>query len=123
VICGECGATVKRVCRDCQARRARNGLLLHQRRFLQTWAVKAIDLRMRDFDGVPHVELFDDPWHGYCGMALSPTGPHLATTGRRRVRELPADLCPACRRVFDQLLEQYVVGAQSSSGVSGSTGA
>jgi hypothetical protein len=102
MICGDCGRTVKRVCRDCQAARARNGMLMHQRRFLQTWAVNAIDLRVRDLDGTCHLELFDDAWHGYCGAAL-PLAP-----GRRRVRALPAELCSGCRAVFDELLSRYV---------------
>jgi hypothetical protein len=113
MICGECGATVKRVCRDCQALRARAGMLMHQRRFLQTWAVNGIDLRVRDVDGVCHLELFDDMWHGYCGHPLPLVG-----SPRRRVRVLPADLCSGCRTVLDELLTRYVVGDQSSSGAS-----
>jgi hypothetical protein len=107
VICAECGKTVKRVCRECQAVRARNGLLQHQRRFLQTWVLNQIDLRVRDFDGVTHLELFDDPWHAYCGAAL------LVVTGRRRVRSLPPDLCAGCVTVFHELLDRYVVGTRT----------
>jgi hypothetical protein len=107
VICADCGRTVKRVCRDCQAVRARNGMLMHQRRFLQTWAASAIDMRVRDFDGTTHLELFDDPWHAYCGAALP------VATGRRRVRTLPADLCTDCRAMLDQLLARYVTATDA----------
>jgi hypothetical protein len=103
--CPECGQLMKRVCRRCQAVRARNGMLLHQRRFLQTWAVGAIQLRLREFDGVTHIELFDDPWHGYCGAAL------LLGSERRRVRSMPSDICSGCRAVFDELLTRYAVTA------------
>lgn len=112
MICGDCGRTVKRVCRDCQAARARNGMLMHQRRFLQTWAVNGIDLRVRDLDGACHLELFDDPWHGYCGAALP------VASGRRRVRSLPTDLCSDCGRVFDELVGRYAGAAGSSDAIS-----
>lgn len=101
MICTECGREVKRVCRDCQAARTRQGMLQHQRRFLQTWLVGAIDLRVRIYGGVAHLELFDDRWHSYCGTAM------FDITERLRTRELPADLCPECRKIFDELLARY----------------
>jgi hypothetical protein len=104
IACADCGLPMRRVCRDCQQRRARAGLLLHQRRFLQTWAVGQIDLRLRDWDGVTHVELYDDPWHAFCGVTL------LLATGRRRTRTFPVDVCPGCRDVFDGLVARYTVG-------------
>lgn len=75
-------------------------MLLHQRRFLQTWLAGGIDLRVRPFDGVLHLELFDDRWHGYCGTEM------FAVTERRRLKELPADICPKCRTIFDELVVQ-----------------
>jgi hypothetical protein len=103
MICTECGREVKRVCRDCQRDRAYRGLLLHQRRFLQTWLAGAIELRVRTYDGALHMELFDDRWHAYCGAAM------MQYTERRRVRELPADLCPGCLKVFNELTAKAAV--------------
>jgi hypothetical protein len=65
---------------------------------LQTYAIGAIELRVRSKDGVPHVELFDDRYHGFCGVAMFEN-----PADRQKVRELPADLCADCRRVFDEL--------------------
>lgn len=99
MLCAECGREVKNVCRDCQAARTRRGMLLHQRRFIQTWIAGGIDLRVkRSRDGVLHLELFDDRWHSYCDV------PMLNVTKREKVREIPADLCPACLKVFDELV-------------------
>ena len=98
MLCTRCGREVKGVCRDCQAARARQGMLLHQRRFLQTWLAGAIDLRSRSYEGVVHLELFDDRWHGYCGA------PMFTVTERRRSRELPPDLCPECFKIFNELV-------------------
>ena len=97
MICPECGREVKLVCRNCQAARARRGMLLHQRRFLETWLAGGIDLRVRSYEGAEHLELFDDRWHGYCGTAM------FVVTERRRVRELPPDLCPECLKIFHEL--------------------
>jgi hypothetical protein len=98
--CVSCGKEVKRVCRDCQAKRARDGMLLHQRRFLQTWLAGGIELRVREYNGSPHIELFDDRWHSYCGI------PMMTLTNRRRVRELPDEVCTECREVFQGLVEK-----------------
>jgi hypothetical protein len=100
MICAECGKECKRVCRACQAARARRGMLMHQRRFLQTWLAGEIDVYVRAFDGVEHLELFDDRWHSYCGVAM------FVTTERRRARDLPADLCPECLKIFNELAAQ-----------------
>jgi hypothetical protein len=97
--CSECGRDVKLVCRFCQAARARRGLLLHQRRFLQTWLAGSIHLRVkRATDGVLHLELFDDRWHSYCDVAM------FDVTERQLVKEVPPDLCAACKTVFDELV-------------------
>lgn len=98
VICKRCGREVKTVCRACQAALAREGLLRHQRRFLQTWLAGEMDLRVRQKDDVLHLELFDDRWHAYCGAEM------FKVTERRRVREIPADLCPGCRTILDELV-------------------
>jgi hypothetical protein len=99
MICGECGRKVKgMVCRVCQAARTRRGMLQHQRRFLQTWLEGAIDLRVKRAAGALHLELFDDRWHAYCGAEM------FAVTKRDFVRELPADLCPGCLKIFDELV-------------------
>ena len=98
MICTRCGREVKRVCRDCQAAQARTGMLLHQRRFLQTWLVGEIELRVREQLGALHLELFDDRWHAYCGAAM------FTVTDRRRVREVPADLCAECLKIFNELV-------------------
>jgi hypothetical protein len=98
MICTKCGREVKRVCRDCQAAQAHRGMLLHQRRFLQTWLAGQIELRVKRKEDTVHLELFDDRWHGYCGVAM------FDVTARRLVRELPPDLCPECVRVFQELV-------------------
>lgn len=103
MICPECGQPMKRVCRACQAQRAYRGLLLHQRRYLRTWLAGAIDLRVRDFNGALHLELFDDRWHAYCGLAM------MQYTERRRVQAVPADLCPDCSKVFNELVAKAAV--------------
>jgi hypothetical protein len=88
----------KFVCEICRAERTRLGMLLHQRRFLQTWRAGSIDLRISRRDLVTHLELFDDRWHAYCGLGL------FQAAGRQFVRELPRDLCPECRAVFEEQL-------------------
>jgi hypothetical protein len=100
MICEECGKECKRVCRACQAARVRRGMLMHQRRFLQTWRAGEIAVRLRAFDGVEHLELFDDRWHGYCGVEM------FKLTQPRRVRDLPADVCPECLKIFNGLAAQ-----------------
>jgi hypothetical protein len=105
VICNRCGREVKRVCRDCQARQARAGMLLHQRRFLRTWLLgdPPIYLRVRPQFDVLHLELFDDRWHGYCGV------PMFEITERRLMRNLPTDLCGDCLNVFNELVAKAKV--------------
>ncbi|HZF24015.1 MAG TPA: hypothetical protein VE030_11195 [Burkholderiales bacterium] len=97
MICPECGIEVKRhVCRACQAKRTRAGMLRHQRRFLQTWLAGQIELRVKRVAGVLHLELFDDRWHSYCDTEM------FSVHQRDFVRELPADLCPACITIFHE---------------------
>jgi hypothetical protein len=98
MLCTKCGREIKRVCRDCQAKQAHRGMLLHQRRFLQTWMVGGLPLRVRAKGDVVHLELFDDRWHGYCGESM------FALTERRLVRQLPPDMCPECVKVFHELV-------------------
>ena len=101
VTCPECGKETKgEVCRVCQARRTRAGMLVHQRRFLQTWLAGELQLRVKRVDGVLHLELFDDRWHSYCDIEM------FGVTNREYVRELPADLCPACVQVFQGLVDE-----------------
>ncbi len=101
MICSECKMEVKGfVCRDCQARRTRAGMLRHQRRFLRTWLAGQIDLRVKGNAGVLHLELFDDRWHSYCDVAMFTPLPRIY------VRDVPADLCPACLEVFNRLVEE-----------------
>jgi hypothetical protein len=97
MICKQCGREIKRVCRDCQAAQAYRGMLMHQRRFLQTWLAGQIELRVRPQGDVLHLELFDDRWHGYCGATM------FVLTPRRLVRNIPADLCPACLTILNEL--------------------
>ena len=99
MICETCGREVKRVCRECQRERARAGLLLHQRPFLRTWLAGTIELRVREYNGATHIELFDDRWHSYCYLDMFEHPER-----RRRVRELPAELCVQCRKIFDELV-------------------
>ena len=99
MICEECGQEVESfVCRDCQAKRTRRGMLRHQRRFLETWLAGGIDLRVKRLGGVLHLELFDDRWHSYCDREM------FAVTDRAYVRTVPPDLCPDCFKVFDGLV-------------------
>ena len=101
MICTECGQEIDGfVCRECRVRRTRRGLLLHQRRFIETWLAGAIDLRVKRLRGVLHLELFDDPWHSYCDTEL------FAVTQRAYVKALPADVCPECQKVFDALIAE-----------------
>jgi hypothetical protein len=105
MICSECGTEVKgHVCRACQAKRTRQGMLRHQRRFLQTWLAGEIDLRVKKLAGVLHLELFDDRWHSYCDTAM------FAVSQRQYVRALPADLCPACITIFNELVAKAKEG-------------
>jgi len=107
MICPECGKEVKGfVCRECQAKRTRQGMLRHQRRFLQTWIEGSIDLRVKRSRGVLHLELWDDRWHAYCGAEM------FDTPERRFVREIPMDLCPACLKVFDELVAAARIGGR-----------
>src|SRR5215472_12905373 len=103
MICPECGREVKKDCRDCQRDRARRGMLQHQRRFLQTWLVGGIDLRIRAHEGTIHVELFDDRWHAFCGVSMFEN-----PEKRRRVPLFPdhANMCTGCRKVFDELVSK-----------------
>jgi NMD protein affecting ribosome stability and mRNA decay len=99
MICTECGREVKgHVCRACQAARTRAGILRHQRRFLQTWLAGEIDLRVKWMGDVLHLELFDDRWHSYCGAEM------FEVSQRAFVRDLPADLCPDCAKIFNELV-------------------
>ena len=101
MICSECGLELKgQICRACQARRTRQGMLRHQRRFLETWLAGEIDLRVKRLNGVRHLELFDDRWHSYCDTAM------FSVTQRDFVRTIPGDLCPDCLRVFHELLDK-----------------
>lgn len=107
MICATCGREVKRVCRDCQADRARSGILEHQRRFLETWLQGTMDLRLRLFGGVWHLELFDARWHAYCGARLFQSGSadySYPPGERRRTKELPPDLCSGCTQIFNELV-------------------
>jgi|AmaraimetP72IA01_FD_contig_31_598142_length_2127_multi_19_in_0_out_0_3 hypothetical protein len=99
MICPECGAQVRMVCAACRAKRQRIGILLHQRRFLEAWRGGSLQLRTREKNGAVHVELFDDRWHAYCGIDLFDVPPQPVL-----VRELPADLCGACRAILDEQL-------------------
>jgi len=100
MLCTECGKEVKRFCAACRDKRARLGILLHQRRFLRTWIAGTMNLNVRPFNGQLHLELFDARWHSYCGIAM------MTRTERQRVRELPDDMCAECRSVFNQLVAE-----------------
>jgi hypothetical protein len=75
-------------------------MLLHQRRFVETWLQGTIDLRIKRFNGTLHLELFDDRWHAYCGAAM------FSVVNREFHRDLPVDLCPECYQVFQRIREQ-----------------
>ena len=100
MICIECGREMKIVCRFCQAARTRRGMLLHQKRFLQTWLVGEIDLRVKRKDGILHLELFDDRWHSYCDLAM------FDVPRSEFVKNPPGDLCGDCLKVFKDLVEK-----------------
>lgn len=101
MICGECGQEIEgQVCRECQKKRARLGMLRHQRRFLKTWLAGEIDLRVKRVRGVLHLELFDDRWHSYCDLDT------FEVMEREYVKQLPADLCPGCLEVFNSLIAE-----------------
>jgi hypothetical protein len=101
MICTECGKELKgHICRECQAKRTRAGMLKHQRRFLQTWLKGDINLRVKRVQGVAHLELFDDRWHSYCDRTM------FAESKREFVREIPPDLCAECLKVFDGLIAE-----------------
>lgn len=99
--CPECKREFKGfVCRDCQQKRVRIGMLLHQRRFVETWQEGMIDLRLKRRAGILHLELWDDCWHAYCGCEL------FAITAREFRRELPPDLCGQCYHAFQEIRAQ-----------------
>jgi hypothetical protein len=99
--CPECHREFKGfVCRVCQQKRQRIGILLHQHRFVQTWQQGMIDLRLKRRAGVLHLELFDDAWHAYCGCEL------FGVTARDFRRELPPDLCRPCYDAFQEIRAQ-----------------
>jgi hypothetical protein len=101
--CKECGRTFKGViCIACREARARAGILLHQRRFLQTWQLGQIELRLASKTDLVHIQLFDDRWHAYCGAELFGIVP------RDRNRELPPAVCSECSRVFHELVARFV---------------
>jgi hypothetical protein len=103
MICPECGKQVKGyVCYPCQAVRTYKGMILHQRRFLETWLEGTIDLRIKRINGTLHLELFDDRWHAYCGKEM------FSVTDREYMKELPPELCPACYEVFQQIRNQVM---------------
>lgn len=105
VLCPVCSREMENlVCRACQADRQRTGMLQHQRRFLETWLEGTIDLRVSNKNGVPHLQLFDDRWHTYCGQDL------FGITNRDFVRVLPRSLCPDCVAVFDSLIAKVKAG-------------
>lgn len=103
MICIECGREMKIVCRFCQAARTRRGMLLHQKRFLQTWLVGEIDLRVKRKDGILHLELFDDRWHSYCDLAM------FDVPRSEFVKNPPGDLCGDCLSVFNELVQKASV--------------
>jgi hypothetical protein len=105
--CPECGKEIKGyVCRDCQKVRTRHGMLLHQRRFIETWLAGSIDLRIKRKDSVRHLELFDDRWHSYCDIEM------FEVTSREFTRTIPDDLCPACLKIFNELVVKAGSGAR-----------
>ena len=101
--CTQCGRNFKGViCVACREARGRSGILLHQRRFLQTWSIGQIELRLARKDDLVHVQLFDDRWHAYCGRTLFEIVP------RERSQDLPGAVCSECARVFKDLVAKYV---------------
>jgi hypothetical protein len=97
--CKTCACSFKGVaCVHCREVRQRIGILLHQRRFLQTWQLGQIALLVATKDGQKHVQLFDDRWHAYCGAELFGIVP------RDRLKSLPVDLCSECGAVFQEQL-------------------
>lgn len=100
-VCDRCGQDYEGFyCANCEALRSRNGLLAHQRRFIETWAAGLIDLRLKNSGGALHLELYDDRWHSYCGK------PMFDTPDRTFAKDLPVDLCPDCAAVFAQIRQQ-----------------
>jgi hypothetical protein len=82
--------------------RYRSGIELHQRRFLQTWALGQIKLWTATKDGSIPIQLFDDRWHTYCGIDLFGVIP------RDRSQDIPPAVCGDCLTAFKGLLAQYV---------------
>jgi hypothetical protein len=102
MLCSHCGQTSKGVvCIPCRTQRTRAGMLLHQRRFLETWLTGGIQLRVTRRDGVPHLQLFDDRWHTYCDIEL-----HAVPPVTERHQEVPEGMCPECLVVFDRLINE-----------------
>ena len=102
MLCNQCGNTSKGVvCIPCRTRRTRIGMLVHQRRFLETWLTGGIPLRVTRADGVPHLQLFDDRWHTYCDIELFAVPPVT-----ERHQEVPEDLCRDCLTTFLQLADE-----------------
>lgn len=101
--CPKCLSSFKGMtCPVCRAARQRAGILLHQRRFLQTWKAGQLKLLLAAKDGEKHVQLFDDRWHAYCGIEL------FGIVHRDRVDTLPDGLCSKCSAVFQEQLARLV---------------
>lgn len=104
MICNSCGAESKGVvCVPCRISRTRAGLLLHQRRFVETFLKGSMRLRVREKAGAAHIELFDDRWHTYCDIELFDVAPNPELR-----QEIGPDVCAECRRVFDGIAEQVI---------------
>lgn len=101
MICTECGYQCKGVvCPKCRERRCYNGMILHQRRFIETWMEGNIELHYAIRDLLQHLVLFDDRWHTYCGLDL------FHVLARDYSAEIPADLCPQCRTILEELIQR-----------------
>ena len=104
MICKTCGRSVWRSCPHCQTAKE---MLQRERSFLRTWSRGGIELRLREFKGVIHLEQFGDRWLSYCGVALFTFDSVLCPpTSRSRANRLPANACRNCRKILDELVEK-----------------
>lgn len=104
MICKTCGRSIWRSCPHCAAAKE---LLRAERGYLRTWSAGAIELRLRDFKGSTHLELFSDRWRSYCGKPLFTfEGVVCPPASRRRVKQFPAHVCADCRKIFNELAEK-----------------
>lgn len=103
--CPTCHADLPKsvlACPCCIEQRSHAAYVEYQRLFLPAILNGQSDLRFaRTVQGLPHLELFGDPHHAYCGLPLKQP-----RRSRRPYKQFDSgQICAACCTVLQQLLE------------------